>query len=253
MTLRLVRKLRHRRLLRRMAGPRLVTAFAEAFPQAFFVEIGANDGHKHDHLSSAIAGSDWRGIMVEPVPYVFDRLVRNYGARPGIALENAAVGDRDGTLPFYYLRESDDPVLPEWYDAVGSFRRDAVLGHAPLIPDVEARLVQADVPCLTFESLCRKHAVERLDLLALDTEGYDWRILERIDFAKWRPRLVIYEHYHLDEAEREACRAHLAAAGYETLAEGFDTFCLDTRPDDALTRRWRQLEPAVAPVAASDE
>ena len=32
---------RHRRLLRRMAGPRLVRAFAEAYPQAFFIGLKA--------------------------------------------------------------------------------------------------------------------------------------------------------------------------------------------------------------------
>jgi FkbM family methyltransferase len=253
MTLRVVRELRYRRLLRRLAGPRVVQAFAAAHPEAFFVEIGANDGDKHDHLRPAILAGGWRGIMVEPVPYVFERLARNYSGRPGLALENAAIAERDGTRAFHYLAESDDPGLPGWYDAVGSFSRDAVLAHARHIPDVERRIVTAEVPCLTFESLCRKHDVERVDLLALDTEGHDWRILAAIDLDRWRPRLVIYEHYHLDPDDRSEARGHMEGAGYETMEEGFDTFCLDPRPDDALTRAWRRLSPAVAGVAASDE
>ena len=53
-------RLRYRRLLARMAGPRLLRRFAEAYPEAFFVEIGANDGEQHDQLgrtSSAGAGA----------------------------------------------------------------------------------------------------------------------------------------------------------------------------------------------------
>ena len=42
-------------------------------------------------------------------------------------------------------------------------------------------------------------------------------------------------------------------AGYETLEEGFDTFCLRTDIDDALTELWRGAEPAVPGVAKSDE
>ena len=37
------------------------------------------------------------------------------------------------------------------------------------------------------------------------------------------------------------------------MEEGFDTFCLDTSADDALTEVWRELEPAVGGVAAYEE
>ena len=40
--------------------------------------------------------------------------------------------------------------------------------------------------------------------------------------------------------------------GYEILEEGFDTFCLDPVDDD-LTKRFRRLRPAVAPVSVHDE
>jgi hypothetical protein len=95
--------------------------------------------------------------------------------------------------------------------------------------------------------------VGHVDLLAIDTEGYDWEILRTIDLARWHPRVLIYEHYHLDDADRAGCRAHVEAAGYETMEEGFDTFCLDTALDDALTEAWRRLSPAVAGVSAADE
>jgi hypothetical protein len=91
-----------------------------------------------------------------------------------------------------------------------------------------------------------------VDLVVVDTEGYDAEILESIDFSAAPPRLVVYEHYHLGPDEQRACRERLEAAGYETLEEGFDTFCL--RPgDDELGRRWRALEPAVEARFAVDE
>jgi FkbM family methyltransferase len=255
-SVRLVRELRYRRLLRRLAGPKLIRAFADAYPEAFFIEIGSNDGEQHDHLRPAIISQPWRGIMVEPVPYVFERLRRNYGGVDRIALENVAIADRDGRMPFYHVvdaSEGERERLPDWYDAIGSFSREAVASHAREIPDIEERIVRTEVPCLTFDSLCRKHGVERLDLLAIDTEGYDWEILQRIDFAARRPRLLLYEHYHLGREDRGRCRARLEEAGYETMEEGFDTFCIDAREDDALARTWRRLSPAVAGVSAEQE
>jgi FkbM family methyltransferase len=245
-----------RRIWKQLAGPKLLDAFAERYPRAFFVEIGSNDGERFDHLRDLIRGREWRGIMVEPVPYVFARLQGNYGGSDRIALENAAIADRDGTLPLYHLREAgpdERERLPGWYDAIGSFSREAVLGHTREIPDIAERLVRTEVPCLSFESLCRKHGVERVDLLVTDTEGYDFDLLRNIDFDAHHPRLVVYEHFHLEPVEREACRDHMRDAGYETMEEGFDTWCLDTTADDGVTRAWRELRPALRGLSAADE
>jgi len=250
------RRFRYRRLLRRMAGPRLLRAFAEAYPQARFVEIGSNDGSKYDHLREHIVSGAWRGIMVEPVPYVFERLRANYGHLERVALENVAVADRDGSLPFYHVAEASEEEraqLPDWYDTIGSFHREAVASHASKIPGLEERIVTTEVPTVTFRTLLERNGYDQVDLVLIDTEGYDAEILATIDFDVHRPRLVIYEHFHLPAAERRATRARLEAHGYETMEEGFDTFCLDTRADDALTRAWRGLRPAVPGVSAEDE
>ena len=248
------REFRYRRLLDRMAGPRLLRAFADAYPEAFFVEIGSNDGDKYDHLSEIIRSGSWRGIMIEPVPYVYQRLARNYEGTEGIILENVAIADRDARLPFYHLRQLDDDErgsVPDWYDAIGSFVLDTILSHRDKIPDLERRVVSTEVPCVTFQTLCAKHGVDRVDLILIDTEGYDWQIIKNIDFSLHRPRLLVYEHFHLAPEERVRCRSYLEELGYELLSEGFDTFCLDLGVDDPLSRFWRGLRPAV-PAASAD-
>ena len=246
---------RYRRLLARMAGPKLLRAFAHAYPDAVFVEIGANDGEKHDHLRPFIREGRWRGVMVEPVGYVFERLRANYGGIERIALENAAVGPEDGELPFFHLRDASDEErasLPDWYDAIGSFQRETLLTHAHQIPDFEERVRESSVPVLSFESLLRKHGHERPDLVLIDTEGFDGQIVRSIDLETHGPRLLVYEHFHLGQDERRQLHERLASAGYETLEEGFDTFCLRAEAD-GLTRRFRSLTPAVAGVSKEEE
>jgi FkbM family methyltransferase len=238
------------------AGTELIRAFGAAFPRAVFVEIGANDGEQHDHLRPMILEREWRGVMVEPVPYVFDRLVSNYGRIDRVTLENAAIADRDGRLPFYHLAPVTNyrrEGLPQWYDGIGSFSREAVLDHARLIPDIADRLVETLVPALTFDSLCAKHGLDVVDLVLIDTEGYDYEILQHIDFATHRPVLVGYEHYHLTREDRDAALTRMRDAGYETLQEGFDTWCLRPEARDQLTETWRALRPAVPPVSVWDE
>lgn len=249
----MIARLRHRLLMRRMAGPKLLRAFASAYPEATFVEVGANDGDQHDHLRPFISGSDWRGVMVEPVPYVFERLRHNYAGVDRVACENAAIADRDGTLPFFHLRDAtpaERAELPSWYDGIGSFSLDFVLGHARDIPDVADRLVEASVPTLTFATLLQRHGIDDVDLVVIDTEGHDAAILRSIDLHVHRPRLLLYEHFHLSRDERSATRALVEAAGYETMEEGFDTFCVDPTSDPGFVAAWRRLRPAVAGVAA---
>jgi FkbM family methyltransferase len=246
--------------LRRRASPQLLgrellTAFADAHPDAFFVEIGSHDGQHHDHLKPFIERHGWRGVMVEPVPYVFARLHAHYGANAGLTLVNVAIADRDGTLPLYHLRDAtpeERAHLPWWYDATGSFSRDVLLGHAAEIPDVEERIVEREVPTLTFDSLMERHGTGRLDLLLVDTEGYDWEVVRRVDLERYRPRLVIYEHFHLSDGDRAATEERFASAGYEALQEGMDTFCLDARVDDALLERFRAAEPRIPGYTRAD-
>ena len=249
------RALRAERRLK-LAGPLLLRAFADCFPEAVFVEIGANDGEQHDHLGPLIRAYRWRGVMVEPVPYVFAKLERNYAGINRVALENVAIADRDGTKPFYHLGAVEDHEragLPRWYDGIGSFSRAAVIDHVRLIPDIERRLVATQVTCLTFASLCERHGFGDIDLLVIDTEGYDHEILRHIDFTRYRPALVVYEHYHLDPDDLAQTRELMRSAGYETMAEGFDTWCLLPDADRALGEVWRSLQPGLPELTVDSE
>jgi hypothetical protein len=106
---------------------------------------------------------------------------------------------------------------------------------------------------LTFDALCAKHGLNAVDLVLLDTEGYDYKILQEIDFHAHRPALVVYEHYHLSSDERAGARAYMQRFGYGTMPEGFDTWCLRRDADGRLEARWNQLHPALPELAAEDE
>jgi FkbM family methyltransferase len=232
------------------AGELLLAAFAEAHPAATFVEIGANDGKQQDYLRPHVLGCAWRGAMIEPVPYVFGRLERNYADIDRVTLIQAAVGTSDGRAPFYHLRDAspeERSALPGWYDGIGSFDREALLSHAPQIPDIAERLVCAEVEVLSLATVLARAGLERLDLLVMDTEGHDLEILRHADLAALAPRLVAFEHFHFGPDEREEARELVRRAGYELMEEAMDSFAL--RPaDDELTACWRTLEPLAGPV-----
>lgn len=225
----------------------MLEAFARAYPEARFVQIGSNDGMMEDPLRDSILKYRWQGVMVEPVPQLFERLRSNYVGRAGLSFENVAVSSAEGMLPFYRIADpSGVASLPVWAPGLGSFSREVLLSHRNRIPGIENYIVESQVPVVRFDTLCRRNGVQGIDLLHIDTEGHDYEILESIDLARLLPRVVVYERHHLTAAQQAACIARLEGLGYSCMHEGLDTFCVrikDTsRRDAPLLAVWRALE-----------
>jgi len=53
----------------------------------FFIQIGANDGKTYDYIYPIARDRGWRGVLVEPIGYLFSRLVENYRGAQGISLK----------------------------------------------------------------------------------------------------------------------------------------------------------------------
>lgn len=219
----------------------VIREFGCLAPSASFVQIGSNDGVQLDPLREQILARQWSGVMVEPVPYVFRRLEQNYGNYERVRLVNAAIAEQDGVRSFYYLPESDDPGLWEWYHALGSFREDVVRKHVNLIPDIDQRIERTEVRALSFDSLCEGAGLRHVDLIQIDTEGYDWEVIKGIDLDRYQPVLLMFEHLHLDERDKADCYRHLRDCGYELYEDGMDALCLRSEDRDRLPERMRTL------------
>lgn len=231
-------------------SPAILKAFVESVDEVCFVQIGANDGRTLDPLAAHVGRPGWRGVMVEPVPHIFEVLQQTHGSNPSIALERAAIGSRAGRRSVYHLRpDADAPGLPPWRQLVGSFDREHVLREIAAVgADRAERLIErTEVETLTFRALCERHGIENPNLVMVDAEGADWEIVGSIDLHRFRPRLLVFEHKHLSPGDQRQSRARLTAAGYRLHHEGLDTWCMDTRPRDRLSDRWQRLLSGDAP------
>ena len=162
-----------------------------------FVQIGAHDGKTDDELYPFVKRLGWKGILVEPVPYLFDRLKETYDEAEGIHLVNAALSNCVGKVPFYYVRDDAAVGLPRWYDQLGSFHLDIILRHVADVPELKDRIITTEVEATTFSDLLARFGIGQVDLVSIDAEGHDDKILKSVDFNKYRPDVVIYEGKHL--------------------------------------------------------
>ena len=60
-----------------------------------------------------------------------------------------------------------------------------------------------------------KHAVDRIDVLHIDAEGYDWMVLRQFDLRRYRPSVVRSEQSSLGTSDRAAAPAFVRAEGLE--------------------------------------
>lgn len=199
------------------------------FKQLQFIQIGSHDGVSGDPLRTLVLShSDWKGIFVEPVKYLFDRLKRNYSANQNYIFENLAVSTHSGKQQFYFLKEhakSKLGDLPPWYDQLGSFNKAHILKYCNWKVDpfkLERYIEATTIECITFSDLCNKHNVKQFDLLHIDTEGHDYKILSQIDFNTIPPLVVLIEHKHLLAHEVVKTYNILHKHGYTIIADNSD-------------------------------
>jgi FkbM family methyltransferase len=211
--------------------------YADMKNDVFFIQIGSNDGRSGDPLHDLVFGNRWRGILVEPVPYLFERLKIIYQSQSQLIFENCVIANTSGELDFYWLRPNNDG-LPDWYEQLGSLRLDVILSHREKIPDIDQYVVKEKVRAMTFEQLLAKHDVVNVDLVHIDTEGYDYEIIKTIDFSKTRPDIILYEHQHLNQIDAFQCRQQMQEAGYVAITQigSYDTLCIQKLI-------WKQLGP----------
>lgn len=190
-------------------------------PDVFFIQIGANDGISNDPLHEFIVRFRWQGVLIEPVPHAFRMLQQTYAAHPQLRLINAAVAENDGTRTLYTIA-ADETTFDKAHQ-FSSFHREALLGQTGWVPDVARRIVEIEVPCLCFDSLMQIVGERSVDILQIDTEGYDLAILRMIDFARMRPSIICYEHVHMSKSERNQAAALLIRNGYRIGNDNLDT------------------------------
>jgi len=177
----------------------------------FVLQIGSNDGMNDDPIFTALKRQrSWEALLVEPVPYLFERLKQNYNGNSRVQFANVAIAEEATTSSFYYLDASANlhiPGLPRWFDQLGSFDRNHITKHLGAV--VEPFVRALDIPAVSLAALLERQNVSKIDVLHIDTEGYDWKILRQLDLRMFRPKVILFEHKHLQETERLAALAFL--------------------------------------------
>jgi FkbM family methyltransferase len=182
-----------------------------------FIQVGAFDGITKDPLRKYISRCGWNGVVVEPQSGATNKLRDLYRGNDRIVILQAALDDKIGRRTLFTVSSS---TAPDWAGGLASFRRDTIVKHCDLVPDLEAMIVEDAVDCITFDEVLEALQPKQIDLLQIDTEGADGHILSLFPLGRVRPAIIHWEVKHLSTAEREECLERLAGFGYRFAPSG---------------------------------
>lgn len=207
-------------------------------PDPFFVQVGGYDGVSFDPLRPHVVAANLRGVIIEPIPVYFEKLQALYAGSDRVRPINCAVAEEDGQRTIWRFKPEavERGILPPHFGGISSFLMEDLLAETGVLgrssPNAETtaalrQLVEGvPVQALTLTSLLSALSIAQVDILQIDTEGYDYRVLQLFDFARFRPAVVHYEHQHLNGEDRAAAEALLRGHGYEIRHEVYDTLAV---------------------------
>lgn len=179
----------------------------------FFVQLGAHDGVAGDPIRRHVIKHGWHGLLVEPVPHVFERLRANYAGQEGLEFDNVAVSDRNGTATMLAGIELPNGARNP-LSSMSSLHPNVVQKHGWLADGLDGLVQTIDVPTVTLPTLMEANGVEQIDGLFVDTEGHDKVILDQLCDLTHLPRFILFEHTHLSRQATSGLEDSLSGLGY---------------------------------------
>jgi len=158
----------------------------------FYVDIGTNDPIKYNNTYLFYKNGS-RGICIEPDPIIFNKIKKirkrdtSFNLGIGAEKENISTADffimSSGTLNTFSREEAEKIEKNKSY---GNQKIEKII----------------KIPLTNINNFLIKERIKEIDLISIDTEGYDYDILESINYNITRPKIICVETARCIDSER---------------------------------------------------
>ena len=160
-------------------------------------------------------------LLVEPVPYNYNKLKDNFKNTKNIHICTNAIFSKNKLDKFYYVNENSISKLGKhWASGIGSFNKDHILNHKTKRFKIEPEDIdEIEIKFITFDDLIENYLIQSIDKLQIDVEGAEFEILNSINYKKTKINSLQFESKHFDgtfkEGEKlEKIKKRLILEGY---------------------------------------
>ncbi|QNM86257.1 FkbM family methyltransferase [Polaribacter pectinis] len=144
--------------------------------KGFYIDVGCNHPIQYSN-TFLLYRKGWSGITID----LNKELISLHKLeRKGDIQINTAIADKNESVKVYEFSEDGvNTINKDFYDEIKN--------HANLISDSRT------IDTLTLNEIIEEHKVSKIDLLCIDVEGHDFKVLQSINLKKYRPKLIVVE------------------------------------------------------------
>jgi FkbM family methyltransferase len=177
-----------------------------------YIDVGA--GHpRFDNDTFALYERGWCGINIEPNHSFYALLVQE---RPRDTNLRMALSNSPGEITYYEVGGTGLSTCDA--EQAGVYRE---LGHS---------VITREVPVKTLSSILSETGVDRINVLKVDVEGFEEKVLDGNDWGRFRPEVVVVEATYPNTPIRRPTniRGSMEARGYRHVYfDGLNDFYLE--------------------------
>lgn len=161
------------------------------FDEGFYVELGANNGVSQSNSLYFELKRNWKGVLIEPSPYNFQKCIANRGLNNSIFC-NACVG-------FEYKEKYVDIKYANLMSISNNLDLD-LINKKNHIQEAKKHLKSNEIvfsfgaKSRTLNDILDEAKAPRvIDFLSLDVEGAELEVLKGVDFEKYKFKYLLIE------------------------------------------------------------
>jgi FkbM family methyltransferase len=161
------------------------------------VQVGSNRGY--DDFTNLIQQKKLEKlILVEPFIEHNDSLNNCYSYIDNLTIENVIITDDDSTdeSTIFFHKEDTNHINKFELASLNKFHSLKIRNHYN-----ELGICERKIKSLTINKLFLKHNLKEIDILFIDTEGFDDKIIENINFDEYFINEIYYENLHIDSSK----------------------------------------------------
>ena len=169
----------------------LETNIFKGYKNGFYVDVGAHDGISINNTLYFEKNNNWRGINIEPIKSVFDKLVIN---RPNNINLNCAVCNNDG--------ETDFLCNTGYTEMISGIKDNFDIRHLDRLQreniQYESITEVIKVETKKLETILYENDISHINYLSIDVEGAEFEVIKSINFDKVFIDVIGFENNYND-------------------------------------------------------
>ena len=161
--------------------------------QISIIDVGA---HKGEYILNILKNFKIKqGYCFEPNPSVFRILQNNIKNKKNIEFINFGVSNSSGKIKFNVNIESSSSSINNLNEKSNYYKKKFYLLNFFNTSNVTKVI---DIEVLTLDNFMKKKGIIQIDLLKIDTEGYEMQVLKGLQDKIKKIKLIHFEH-HFDD------------------------------------------------------